>query len=237
MPALAQDLFLPISDIKNELGVVPASAENQLLQITDADKLAGPKITRDTLPSRPNISSAVGCIPDYMCAAGHSANCCSKKSYFTAEALQCEIGGKGPCEMCQKAVTYVAGKLESGATCAALDLDAAAVCAVFNLEDGDLLMPACEFIVVTACSKLVPMIAKKVATPALVTGICNDAIKFCPATSGTKGAHFCGCLEKGQCVDPFTAGSVCCSGKSQMLYPLEHCDKSHHNTPAPAKCK
>jgi len=233
MPALAQDLFLPISDIKNELGAAPALAENQFLQISDVDKLAGPKITRDTLLSRPNISSPVACIPDYMCAAGHSANCCSKKSYFTAGALVCEIHGKGSCDVCQKVVGVMAGKLASGVTCEAIDLDSAAVCAVVNLEDGDLLWPVCELVVVTGCAKLIPLIAKKVATSGLQTAICSEALGICPAKSG--GAHFCGCLEKGQCVDPLTASSVCCSGKHQICLP-GHCDKSHHNLPALAKC-
>lgn len=234
MPALAQDLFLPISDIENELGVATALAENQVLQISDADKGAGPKITRDTLPSRPNISSADSdCIPDYMCAAGHSANCCSKRSYFTAYGVECEIKGKGPCELCDKVVKILSGKLASGATCAVIDLDSAAVCALVNVEDGDLLWPVCELIVVAACEKLVPLIAKKVAAAGLETAVCEKALDICP---GSGGAHFCGCLEKGQCVDPLTASSVCCSGKYKMLF-LQHCAKDHHNTMAPAMCQ
>lgn len=176
------------------------------------------------------------CIADYMCA-GDASHCCSGRSYFTAEAVACSVGGKTPCAICDVVVQQIILRVTKGAACAGIDIDAAAICAAVNIADGDLLWPLCEGIVAIGCPIIANMIGKG-TTKAITTAVCNTALGVCPGTSGK--AAFCGCLAAGDCVDPLSASGDCCSGKWRFNGLGEHCHKSSkhlHTLPSPAQCE
>lgn len=137
--------------------------------------------------------------------------------------------------MCTTVVNTLVGKLAGKASCAAIDVDAAATCAAVNIEDGDLLWPLCEAIVVGACPMIIGYIVKH-ETANFPEIVCQNGFHLCPG--GSNAWTFCGCLPAGQCVDPITApGSTCCSGKWRLNGLLEHCGKDYHNLAAPAQCE
>merc|ERR1711924_102890 len=96
----------------------------------------------------------------------------------------------------------------------------------------------CEYMVEMGCSALET--EKENAPEDAVQAICVDDLRLCSSEQNVMGiyssAHFCGCLEPGQCVDPFSAASDCCSGNSRMNGFMEHCDKDHHNHASPWRC-
>lgn len=207
--AQAQDLFLPVQENLKAQDLLLAVKENLTAAVRGKD-----------------------CVPDYQCTGGHASFCCSGKKYFTAEALSCEVKG-APCKICQEVMGKVLSKLAAKVGCAEIDLTSAAMCAAVNIEDGDLLFPFCEMAVGIGCSYATGKLAT-MSTAAIVTGVCESTLGVCPGGKGS--AHWCGCLEKDECVDPLTASSDCCSGHWHFNTPFEHCNKDHHNIPGPARC-
>eukprot|EP00927_Polykrikos_kofoidii_P047196 TRINITY_DN412_c0_g1_i5.p1 TRINITY_DN412_c0_g1~~TRINITY_DN412_c0_g1_i5.p1 ORF type:complete len:231 (+),score=25.74 TRINITY_DN412_c0_g1_i5:64-693(+) len=187
------------------------------------------------LATSPKLASAnASCIPDWSCAAPHDASqCCSGKHYKVTEAVvECEWGNQGMCDGCKHIVDVVANELKVGVTCDLLnDKKSDTICADIGLSNA-LLLPLCKVVLEKTCGLVQSLLDKGLGE--LDVAVCEKGLRMC---SGGKGSqHFCGCLEAGECANPFYGKEQCCSGDYKILYPFEHCDKKHHNLPAPAKC-
>lgn len=204
--------------------IAPAMAQDLFLAVPTAKV----RPIRDT----PNGS----CVPDYSC--GTAKACCSGRSYFVSQALaMCGAAGETECNMCKTVTTYVAKHLMAEASTASCDnLDVPSICKEVQIDEGDMLWPICSAVIMKGCAKIVPYIEKKLDDPDMLDEkVCTETFGVCPVNKDQPWT-FCGCLPKGECVDPLTNPSdTCCSGKWKFNYGAS-CGKNYHNLPAPAQC-
>eukprot|EP00927_Polykrikos_kofoidii_P032037 TRINITY_DN27407_c0_g2_i1.p1 TRINITY_DN27407_c0_g2~~TRINITY_DN27407_c0_g2_i1.p1 ORF type:complete len:210 (+),score=28.96 TRINITY_DN27407_c0_g2_i1:117-746(+) len=184
------------------------------------------------LAAQPKASlKNASCIPDFSCAASNDASmCCSGKRYEVLEAhVTCKWGSQGVCDECKKIVGVLSKKLLGGIDCK--QIAGEKICEDLGVT-GELLLPLCGRVADKVCDRVQASIGQEI--DALDVTVCEKSLKMCSGDADSK--HYCGCLQAGDCVNPFTAAEQCCSGGFNFVHPFELCGMKHHNLPAPAKC-
>ena len=135
------------------------------------------------------------------------------------------------CDGCKQLVDVVAKQIKDGLTCDIITGKSDTICADIGLSNA-VLLPVCKIVLEKTCGLVQNLIDKGLGD--LDVAVCEKGLQMCSGGAGSE--HFCGCLEAGECANPLSAKEQCCSGEYKWLHPFEHCDKKHHNLPAPAKC-